>query len=749
MMKFFYNKMYIICFIVFLSFSVFYSISHSLNNVVEFYSEPVAVMCPLSEKYKEWEALPEEERNKIPMPPLCDSSAYARDSYFEGMETILDSPTDVKTAYPTYFDGRTKSYIKPVKNQQSTGGCWAFSTTTSLSMFMQKKYNVSATYSTRHMEYAITREFTDGINENGYNRVPGQGANYHMVGNYLANGYGPIAESQWPFENNEDKISIVNLKNKDVLLDVNDIVLDYAMTSGVCTAQDRENIKKYITENGSAVITTLMLTNSTYYNYSTDAYYYDDPKYAINHAVTIVGWDDNYSTDNFALVKPSNKGAWIVQNSYGTNWGDGGYYYLSYDDVNACDFIMSFNSVDTEIEDNIYSYDKLGYNTFLGFAVTDVNGKQQNMNTGYMMNIFSKEKGVIEDLKEITFGTNGVGDYTIYYTLGDGSDLEVSEMEILSTGKINHPGYVTYKLDKPLRLGKDVTEFSIVVYYDMDDTSQVLPVSAARTEKYKYVTLNKGKGFISSTGKSWQDSTGLYEHVVVPSIKAFTDDVEYYINFSEPDVSYDPDVYLDIDVDSYKIDDTKLSYVAKDSSGNEVTVKNFVHLLDNNSELNRISVSFNSELVNGEYTLEIYYKKVKIKTLVFYVARNMAIKDNIYKMDKTEKMIYVSPGTTIPTFISNLINSTGTVKKDGTVTRTGILMTGMTVDGYTIVVKGDVTGDGLVKINDAVTICRYIIEKIGLDSLVLKRAADVTGDGDIKINDAVTVCRHFIEGVKL
>ena len=73
----------------------------------------------------------------------------------------------------------------------------------------------------------------------------------------------------------------------------------------------------------------------------------------------------------------------------------------------------------------------------------------------------------------------------------------------------------------------------------------------------------------------------------------------------------------------------------------------------------------------------------------------------------------------------------------------------MNIDGYLLIIKGDVTGDSEVKINDAIAICRYIIENVEFASKYLKLSADINGDGEIKLNDAIAICRYIIEGVSL
>ena len=70
------------------------------------------------------------------------------------------------------------------------------------------------------------------------------------------------------------------------------------------------------------------------------AQYTYDPK-PVNHAVTVVGWDDTFPASNFTEGhRPPADGAWIVKNSWGTDWGTDGYFYMSY-------FDMSLSGIET------------------------------------------------------------------------------------------------------------------------------------------------------------------------------------------------------------------------------------------------------------------------------------------------------------------------------------------------------------------------------------------------------------------
>ena len=87
-----------------------------------------------------------------------------------------------------------------------------------------------------------------------------------------------------------------------------------------------------------------------YMNVENYSQYTDNQNAAPNHAVAIVGWDDNYSVENFLEEKrPPADGAWIVRNSWGDGYGNEGYFYLSYYDKTIClpesfDFVTSYKA---------------------------------------------------------------------------------------------------------------------------------------------------------------------------------------------------------------------------------------------------------------------------------------------------------------------------------------------------------------------------------------------------------------------
>ena len=688
-------------------------------------------LCTITDEYKKWESLSDDEKADTIMPAMCDSEA---DSI-----NYRSFSFDVKASLPTSYDVRTQSYAPKIKNQRQTNGCWTFATTTVLETYTKKKLNLNQTYSTRHIEYSSTRKFKNGeINDHGFDREVGSGGNYFMSSSYLINGYGAILESEMPFENNENEILLSAIQNKNTIIDVNNIVLKNGTYGDKCTLTESEDIKRLVMENGAVAVTTYITNSSTYYNSKTAAYYYNGTN-DINHAVTIVGWDDNYSKNNFGTTKPSSNGAWIVQNSYDTTYGEKGYYYLSYEDVHTCDIYMSIASVDTEIEDNSYILDKLGYISYMGYGTATATGNDYTI--AYAMNVFTKPSTKAESLKEITFGTSGTGTYQIYYKAGNAGKSSISTMTLIGSGNIPYNGYITHKLEEPIILDKNVTDFSIAIKYDMDTSTRPVATSTASSSKYQYITIDEGRSFISYTGTSWTDLSKR-SYATIASIKAFTDDVDYELNLDNYQINYNNEINVKVNVLSRNIDNSKIELKLKNESSNDIKMNNISYSNENNS-LKYINFTLPSSTPSGTYKLIVYYNGEE-KDYLNIILNNNLITSNKYQINQTKKIIYATDATTIDAFKSNISKSNNIMNNNNEVT-SGYIGTGMTIEDYLIVVKGDVTGDGVVNISDVMKIADHSLNNNVLIKEQEKIAAEVTNDNSINIADVKKIADYTLD----
>jgi len=715
-----YTYIFIIIFLISFSF-MNSSYSKETKNVQ-------LVECDKSSAYLEWELLSPEEKKATPMPSVCDKEQNNLQYYSFNFS--------VRGSLPTSYNGSNTK----VKDQQSTGQCWAFATTTAIESYIKKEDNLVYNFSPRHIEYSSTRSFLNGqINDHGYNRTLGSGGHFYMSSNYLINHYGPIAEQEMPFENNENKISINQIQNKNTLVDVNNIVLSSNTVGQKCSLAQIQDIKQNIYSNGSVLSTTYMTTESKYYNSSNAAYYYNGSN-NVNHAITIVGWDDYYSKDKFSSsTRPSTNGAWLVQNSYGTNFGQNGYYYISYEDVHICDLYMSIDGIDYEIEDNSYILDKLGAVSYMGYVA---NGGTTEYKTAYAMNVFTKENKK-EILKEVTFGSNGSGHYTIYYMEGKAtSTTPISKMQEIGQGYMDYAGYITHKIDSEIIIDTDITNFTIAIYYDMDTSTKPIPISDSSVSNYEYVTISPGFSFVSYDGNNWSDlSNQTYD--AIASIKAFTNDIDYSLEINNYSLHYNNDALLEINTSASNINLNELTIYIQDQSNNPISYLDINY--NNESNLSKISITLPRPITTSSYTIIFYYKEKFIDSFTITIAGQSSLTSTKYIIDYNNSIIYINPNTTITAFLNNIIGEKGSVYQNQTLVTSGYIATNMTIDNYVIIVKGDITGDGYVKMNDVMKISKYIVEGNGLDS-TLKKAADVTGDNYIKMNDVMKISKYIVEG---
>jgi C1A family cysteine protease len=193
-------------------------------------------------------------------------------------------------------------------------------------------------------------------NLSGFDRDCCGGGNYIMAAAYFLRWNGPVNETDDPY-----KMSCTSTDKT-----VQKHVQQYIQIPIRESFLDNDNIKQAVMDYGAVAVSFYV---DDYYLKSATSAYYCNEEYGTNHAVCIVGWDDNYSKSNFK-TQPSGDGAFIVKNSWGTSWGSSGYFYMSYYDVNLMMWAPGgvFRADSPGNYSTIYQYDPLGWVTSYGYS---------------------------------------------------------------------------------------------------------------------------------------------------------------------------------------------------------------------------------------------------------------------------------------------------------------------------------------------------------------------------------------------
>lgn len=252
-------------------------------------------------------------------------------SYIDGTEITKAA------AYPSTYK---TANLPDVRDQGSYGVCWAFSTISLIETNLIKNNLVSNDIDLSELHlvnytYNCVNDPLGGL-EGDINKfdtscgsVMQYGGNVEMAANSLLDWEGAVNEDVVPYtieyvrqvENNQLDDSLAYGK------DVAHVQNFYRVNT-----TSKEDVKKAVMDYGAVSISYWSDQSSDwstqYYNSLTAAYYCPEGR-TTNHAVNIVGWDDDYSSDNFA-TKPEGNGAWIVRNSWGSEYGKDGYFtYLT------------------------------------------------------------------------------------------------------------------------------------------------------------------------------------------------------------------------------------------------------------------------------------------------------------------------------------------------------------------------------------------------------------------------------------
>ncbi len=395
--------------------------------------------------------------------------------------------------YPSRFDLRTLSKVTPIKDQGAAGSCWAFATYASLeSTILPEELR---DFSENNMKNLLSGAYSEG-----FDRDAADGGNALMSTAYLARWTGPINETDDPY-NDSSAISptgIPAIKHVQKVMFLPDMA----------NATDNDNIKSALTTYG--VVYTSMYISDYFLNGTNAAYYYPGSNPS-NHAVGIVGWDDNYSRYNFTTI-PQGDGAFIIKNSWGTFYGDQGYLYISYYDSRIGSNNAVFTGENVQNYDNIYQYDPLGWTSSFGGL----------SHTEWGANIFRSNSS--ETLSAISFyavDTNTSYDLYIYKN-PDNGPINSTGYSFRENGIITGPpGYYTKVISPGVAIQANDT-FSVVMNLTTQNTIFPLPIELAIMGSSSKATANAGESFYSDDGgNQWSDITSFIPTINI-CIKAFT-----------------------------------------------------------------------------------------------------------------------------------------------------------------------------------------------------------------------------------
>jgi len=423
------------------------------------------------------ESLPSEARG----PPLDVNSALS-DSYVTSLESPLPAVSPVfhtqmyqgvdvepTTApltqefpllgFPASYDLRSLGYVTPVKNQGGAGSCWAFATYGGLESTILRDGGSASDLSENHLK-----------NYHGFDWGPTAGGNYYLSQAYLSRWDGPVSETADPYHDYDDRPSPGGPPQYYVR-EVLEFNTDDELKNGLMTY--------------GAVGTSMYIDSNSahgYYNPTTFTYYYNGTNGG-NHAVTIVGWDDAKSVPG-----APGPGAWLIKNSWGTGWGNLGYFWLSYYDTRGGN-------------DGFCFYDAVGADTYQGVYYYDDFGSVTSYNCPYGLNKFVASSN--QQLEAVGFWTKADGasyDLRVYDTLTGNS---VSDLLASVTGTLAFAGSHTIDLPSPLSLSSG-NDFYLSLH--ITNGGDYPMACDQRSSGYTSAsTANPGETYWSWDGVSWGD----------------------------------------------------------------------------------------------------------------------------------------------------------------------------------------------------------------------------------------------------
>ncbi|MDD8014525.1 MAG: C1 family peptidase [Acidobacteriota bacterium] len=399
-------------------------------------------------------------------------------------------------ALPAFWDWRLNNGVTSVKNQSTCGSCWAFAAVGDLESKVLIQSGIA---------YDFSEENLKECNYWGHNCG---GGNAWSAANHFS-GAATVLEACDPYHPYKTG-------------NCNPACTEYKQITGWrLLPDDVASIKNAVYQHGPCY-TTMYASFPGFSSYDGSYCLYYAGTESPNHAVLIVGWDDN-------LAHAGGKGAWIVKNSWGPGWGQNGFFYIAYGSARigggSC-YYESYKQYDyLEMTGTLYRYDEAGCYDSWGF------GTGNNVAYGLVKFVAAKDDCVTAvDFWAVDDNMNY--DIRIY---DDFDGVSVSNLLASRSGNCALAGFYSVNLDAPVWIKKG-NDFAVVIKFTASGYYWPVPCDA-------FAPIETGRCYLSQTGGSgsWIDMKNQNRDV---SIRARTKSHQHVFNSSD----FDGDMSSDIAV---------------------------------------------------------------------------------------------------------------------------------------------------------------------------------------------------------
>lgn len=714
---------------------------------------------------------------------------------------VIDDTISWCPSYDEQYDPRIGNSTTKVKNQFSNNVSWAFAANAVLENEIYKETGLKEDLSEEAMRYVQSNYIETYLGHTSdlgsYLRNPYDGDTAMSAIEYLSHRNSAISDDlSWVSPNLTSDIPYVNnIINSNDLKNISNLKmpdnLDTSYSSHYATDIkyiNFEDIKNRIYNKYIGGVFISIRINKDCVNNDTGAIY--NPKNSgVGHAVEIVGWDDNYSKENFSeSCQPKKDGAYLIKNSWGTDWGEDGFGWISYEDasLNTDGGCFAVDNVEP-VSKNEYtlSYDYLPINGEIstdGDVIKHPITKDEPyvcMSNVYDVSELSDEYG---EINKVTFYSNEIGaTYRVYIVPLSGNNYNIPKISSLSSelafGTVDYEGYKTVKLRNPYKFDASTEKLAVIVRFTIEYVSGCLNNNITLCRERLYSDLyspiaNKNESFLYCNG-TWtdisEDETNNYGNYCIRPTLVRRNEITENSALSVNEVKNNGrDITVKLNLNgnllcSIKRDSKYKLYEDVDftRSGNTVTFKkSFLDSLSTNSASN---IVFN--FTDGDDQILTILPKSKIESVSVegktaitetLIAVIQSDADEIDYNDVTYQWQSSSDG-------KNWANISGAINRSYTLTKTDSLkyirvvvssknsnyyqQTGDSISSATntrAVSYGDAKADNSIGIDDVTEIQKIIA---GLSNLTRENliAGDLDCNGNLTIED-VTYLQKYLAG---